>query len=236
MTLRVHAVPGQEHTLSVAPARRGRTQVRISAQTHVGRHRQAGAEIRLRVSLRTWLQALREVIEGRAPAPGGEILADVHAACMTGLTAEEWQSITAAALIDAYPDVVWNAVHSPDTARIIGPAPAGYSGYVPGTPIGEAGEMQYFVSRDATGLLQGSAAAVTEYAGRRRAVTHTIGPPGIEIVYLLTAIAGQTQLELTYRWPAVRPDSETHRALADFAQATVDGTRQSSRIRPQVKQ
>lgn len=114
------------------------------------------------------------------------------------------QTTSASVLINADPATVWEAVHSPETARILRSSPAVYSGYVPGTPQGEAGEMQYVVRRRDDGQLTGHVVVVSEISGQHSALTHDLGAYQVETRYVLTpeSESGPTRLDLTYRWPA----------------------------------
>jgi hypothetical protein len=152
--------------------------------------------------LRRWLSAVRAVIEGRAPAPGAEMAGPLRQACMARPRISDACSASASATINADPARVWDAVHSPNSARFVGPRRAIYSGYVPGTPQGQQGEMQYYIHDDGNGR-HSEVLVVTETSGQRSAVAHVLGGT-LEQQYLLTSEfeTGPTRLDLKCRWPA----------------------------------
>jgi hypothetical protein len=203
--IRLRSLPNghQEHTLRVIPGRPGSAQAYVEVTETVPPMRKSGYETERRNHLRRWLSAVRAVIEGRAAAPGAEMAGPLRQACMTRPRINDACSASASATINADPASVWEAVHSPDSARFVGSRPAICSGYVPGTPQGEQGEMQYFIHEGENGRHSGSIAVVTETTRQRSAVTHVLG--GIlEQQYLLTpeSESGPTRLDLTCRWPA----------------------------------
>jgi hypothetical protein len=193
----------QEFTLSVTAGGRGTAKASVRVKEIVPRQQVIDYEVKRRNDIRSWLSAVRAVIEGRAPWPGADMAADLRQACMARPRINDAQSTSASALISADPATVWDAVHSPETARILGPWHATYSGYVPGTPQGEEGEMQYFIHRR-DGQLSGAVVVVTEISGQRSALAHVLGPLQLEEHYLLTpeSESGPTRLDLTFRWPA----------------------------------
>jgi hypothetical protein len=184
-------------------------------------------EVKRRKDIKSWLSAVRAVIEGRAPWPGADMPADLRRACMDPPRITIPESTSVSTLISADPATVWDAVHSPETARTLGLSPTIYSGYVPGTPQGETGEMQYFISRRDDSQLIGQLVVVTETSGQRSALTHALGPLQLETSYLLTpeSDSGPTRLDLTFRWqkPALIDAAEATRSVAEAAQALASG-------------
>jgi hypothetical protein len=202
--LRLRTLPArrQEFTLSVAPGRRGTAKASVRVKEVAPRQRKIDYETKRSRLIEGWLSVVRAVIEGRAPWPSAHMAARLRQACMARPRISDAQCTSASALISADPATVWNAVHSPETARVIGPSPAIYSGYVPGTPQEEAGEMQYFVHRWSDGRFAGHIEVVTEIARHRSALLHSLGPLQTEERYLLTPEAerGATRLDVTLRW------------------------------------
>jgi hypothetical protein len=201
--LRSQPTGRQEYTLSVAAGRRGTAKVSVQVKEVVPRQQELGFEIRRRNEIKSWLSAVRAVIEGRATWPGADMPADLRLASMARPHIEDPERASGSVLINADRTTVWEAVHSPETARDLGPSPAIYSGHVPGTPQAEPGEMQYFISRD-SGQLTGRVVVVTEISWQRAATTYLLGPLQIEQSYLLTPESelGPTRLDLGFRWPA----------------------------------
>jgi hypothetical protein len=223
----------QEFTLSVAAGRPGTANACVRVKEVVPRLQKIGFEKKRRDDIKKWLSAVRAVIEGRAPWPGADMTADLRQACMDPPRITIPQSTSASALISADPATVWDAVHSPETGRTLGPSPPIYSGYVPGTPQGEAGEMQYFISRRDDSQLTGQVVVVTETSAQRSALTHALGPLQLETRYLLTpeSDSGPTRLDLTFRWQkpeltdaanAVRSETEAAQALANAYKSLIE--------------
>jgi hypothetical protein len=210
----------QEFTLSVAAGRRGTAKASVLVKEVVPRQQVIAYEVKRRNDIKNWLSAVRAVIEGRAPWPGADMPADLRLACMARPHINHAQSASASALINADPATVWDAVQSPETARSIGPTPAIWSGHVPGTPQGEAGEMQYFVHRR-DGQLRGAVVVVTEVNGQCSALMHDLGPLQLEQHYLLTpeSESGPTRLDLTFRWQAPELTDAAEAARSQTAEA-----------------
>jgi hypothetical protein len=203
----------QEYTLSAAAGRRGTARVSMRLKEIVPRQQLIDYEVTRRNYVTNWLSAVRAVIEGRAPWPATDMAAGLRQACMARPHIANPLDASASVLISADPVTVWDAVQSPETARVLGPSPPIYSGCVPGTTQGEAGEMQYFVNRRANGQLTGGVVVVSETSVQRSALVHLLGPRQLEQHYLLTpeSESGPTRLDLTNRWPAP--------ALPDAAEA-----------------
>jgi hypothetical protein len=225
-TIRLRALPGgrQEFTLSVAAGRRGTAKATVRVTEVVPRQQLIDFEQNRRSDFKAWLTAVRAVIEGRARWPDAGMPATLRQACTARPPIKDWwcASASASALIGADPVTVWDAVQSPDTARVLGPSPPIYSGYVPGTPQGEAGEMQYFVNRGANGQLTGQVVVVSETSAQRSVLTHLLGPIQFEQHYLLTpeSESGPTRLELTCRRPAApKPADAAEAAKSKMAEA-----------------
>jgi len=200
--LRVPPPGNQVFTLSVEPGKRGTTKASVEVSGIVPRDNKIGYEARRRAEVKAWLSAMAAVIEGRTPWPDAKMPPDLRQKCLARPQMNDPLSASASVLISAGPGAVWDAVHSPETARIVGPRPPVYAGYVPDTPRGEAGEMQYHISRRASGQLIGTLAVVTEVTDQRSALTHIVGH-GLHLDqhYLLTpeSQSGPTRLDLTCR-------------------------------------
>jgi hypothetical protein len=214
----------QEFTLSVAAGRRGTAKATVRVKEIVPRQQLIDFELARRNYINKWLSAIRAVIEGRAQWPDAGMPAKLQQTCLVRPPIRDWwcASASASALITAAPGTVWDAVQSPETARSLGPSPAIYSGYVPGTPRGEAGEMQYFVSRGTDGQLRAAVVVVSEISAQRSALTHLLGPMLFEQHYLLTpeSESGPTRLDLTCRRSAApKPADAAEAARSRMAEA-----------------
>ncbi len=209
-------------TLSVVPGRRGATKACIAASRSVRIAQKLGVEGALRADLKAWLRALRAVSEDRAPWPASTIPAELHRACMTLPAIRGHEVVSADVLIRAHHDEVWQAVYSPHTHTLHSRS-AVCAGFVPGTPQGHVGEMQYFIDRRSDQSLRSCAIAVTELSPERSALTHRVGPPHDQTAYLLTDEAGGTRLALTWRGPNLRDDDDPETSLmAQHLQAAAD--------------
>jgi hypothetical protein len=208
-----------EYTFSAGAHRRGAV-VKISAKFALD----GGTAYYLRKNwereLGVWLARACLVLEGQQPWPAG-MPAYIERRCAARPPLEAAETACASALIAAPLDVVWEAVWAPATA------PAGFvaSGHVPGTPRQQAGEMQYFVSRNDDDQLALSTIFVREVAYQRSAVTQSLLPPPMEVSYLLATEADATRLELTARWAEASMTEEPHLVRSNmtaFVSSAVD--------------
>lgn len=177
--------------------------------------------------LARWLADLREVAEGRAPYPGPGMPESLWARCLPAARLRRPVTASASALIAAPPTAVWDAVYAPESA-VTAQAQTVAAGVVPGTPAGRAGELRYFVTREAGGWFSTQVMAVTELGPGRSVRATTITFPRFETLHLITPQAQGTRLELTFCWPGNIPGgkSKSHaRAMADAAQHSADGYR-----------
>jgi hypothetical protein len=107
---------------------------------------------------------------------------------------------SATVTIDAAPDVVWAAMRDPAADRILNPGKIAATGYVPGTPAGQSGEMQYSVFTHPDGRFTASVHLVTDLHDGYSAISQHIGPPLHEDVWRLTPADGGTRMETAGRW------------------------------------
>jgi len=170
--------------------------------------------------LRVWLIRAANVLEGREPWPEG-MPADVRQACAASPPLGPMHSVSESVLIAAPVSVVWKAVGAPGTVWLDDDRELVACGHVPGTPVQQPGEMQFFVSRTSDGQLGLSPLFVSEIADQRSAVTHTV-PHQLEIAYLLTAEPEGTRLELTARWPdaVLAKEPQGEREMTAILQST----------------
>jgi hypothetical protein len=171
----------------------------------VPRKHEVGYEITRRKEIKSWLLAVRSVIEGRAPWPGADMTLELRDRCTARPRLDNAPGASASVTINADPATVWDVVHSPESARFLGAWPAVYSGHVPSTPQEQVGEMQYFIRPRSDGQLAGEVVVVTELSERWSAVTHVLRAGyQFEQRYQLAreSASGPTQLDLTWRWSA----------------------------------
>jgi hypothetical protein len=209
----------EEYTFSAGPHRRGAV-VKLSAKLAVD----GGTAYYLRTSweraLGVWLARACLVLEGQQPWPAG-MPAYVERGCAARPALEATETASASALIAAPLDVVWEAVWAPATS----PGGSVASGHVPGTPLQQAGEMQYFVFRNDDDQLALSTVFAREVAYQRSAVTQRLLPPHQELCYLLATEVDATRLELTSRWAEAAMTEEPHLVrskMTAFVSSAVD--------------
>lgn len=225
----------QVFTLSVRP-KANKSALRIAVSDVVPRSLKADLRPYWRSQVKAWLAGLRAAAEGRTPWPQAVMPAAVWQALTASAPLRQPVEASAAVVIDGAPGAVWETVWDPASARQIDPEHVAWSGQVPGTPVREVGEMQYFVRRLPGGRFSVSICMVTELADGHRAVTRCIC--GLhEYVHVITPVPGGTRLELTARWSerAVRGGAgarellETSRAeqrqIVEGYQALIEGPR-----------
>lgn len=197
---------GEVFTLSVAPERAG-SQVAIHIRTAVadpgGQAVVAGYWQR---ALPLWLAGLRDVAEGRAPVPDGRMPAGLQAACTPAALAGRPASASASVAIAAPAQQVWEAVCAPESAMLMSRGGWVHAGAVPGTPVRQAGQMQYVISQLGDGQLRNTVTMVRELAAGRFVLISTVGGAPLEMLHRIEPHGRETRLELTYRWPAGIPD------------------------------
>ena len=206
-------------TLSVVPERAG-SRVSIQVRSVVAR-RKAHSVVAdyWQRTLPLWLAGLRDVAEGRAPVPDGGMPAELQAACTPLGVQGRPASVTASVAISAPAEVVWEAVYAPESSASLlslgGPV---YAGVIPGTPLRQAGEVQYFLARLADGQLRTTVTMVMQVAAGRFALITPVGKPGPEMLHQLAPDGQGTRLDLTFRWPAGTPNQQAvARSMADAA-------------------
>jgi hypothetical protein len=171
--------------------------------------------------LGVWLARACLVLEGREQWPTG-MPTPVRQACAAHPPLEATDSVSASVLIAAPLDVVWEAVWSPTQP---GEGLLAW-GQVPGTPVQEPGEMQYFVHRAADGQLALTTLIVREVTYQRSAKTQAVWLPHQEMSYQLTAEMDGVRLEMTSRWDqaAIGGEPEVVRSrYAEIVRSATDG-------------
>ncbi len=189
----------QVFTLSLHP-RAGGSAVRIAISDVITRNLVAGRQPYWRRHVKTWLSCLRAAAEGRAPWPQDVMPAAMQRALAYPAPPRKPVEASAAVVIDGAPGAVWEVALDAASARLADPEWVAWAGHVPGTPLRQAGEMQYFVNRHPGGRFTASVDRVTELADGHRMVIRHIGKP-FEGVTVVAPAPGGTRLELTARWP-----------------------------------
>ncbi len=211
-----HPHGGEVLTLSVVPERAG-SRVAIQVRAAVA-HRKGQAVVAdyWQQALPLWLAGLCNVAEGRAPLPDGRMPAGLQAACVPAALPGRPDSVSASAMIAAPADDVWEAVCAPESAILMSRGAVGLAGVVPGMPVRQAGEMQYFISRLDDGQLRLTVTMVRELSAGRFALISNVGRPPLDMLHHIEPGGQETRLDLTYRWPASIPDREAvARSMAD---------------------
>jgi len=190
-------------TLSVVPRGRGACDLCVSCTVTAMTSPSPSAQAAMKRELDEWLHAICSVLEGRNPRPTGDIPPKLLRAWSTERRIEQPVTKSAAVLIDAEPDTVWNVLRSTWTPAIAGWPPQICSGYVPGAPVGAVGEMRYGVFRRADGSPGGFVDVMIQYEDRQSVVTQDISPWSDRTSYRLSAEGGRSRLEITREWPGV---------------------------------
>jgi hypothetical protein len=193
--------------LSMRTVRRG-VKVHAETVTQAPRVRASAAELDAYAGLDRWLDRVGAVAEGRRPEPGDTITPDVVELCLRAPPQpKDWLSVSAEILIAAGPAAVWAAVHEPHQDPSTDTIPVAF-GIVPGTPVGQRGEIQYFIFRRSDGSLTSQAAAVSALAGMD-AVTHRLRPPYDQTRYHASAQGSGTRLQISWSGPAPSTAADT---------------------------
>jgi len=203
-------------TLSVVPRGRGACDVCVSWTVTAMPGPSPGAQAAMKRELDKWLLAICSVLEGRSPWPAGDIPPELRRAWTAERRIEQPVSKSAAVLIDAEPDTVWNVLHSTWKPALEGWPPRICSGYVPGTPVGAVGEMRYGVFRHADGSHGGFVDVVIQYEDRQSVVTQDISPWSDRTSYRLSADGGGSRLEITREWPGALLVATTEDAVTQL--------------------
>ena len=218
------------YRLAVRPARRGAVRVHIEVARYPSLLHADAVDRATRAGLEKWLRGIRAVAENRSPAPSDLISAEVQRLCLeVPRKPRGWVSVTETAAIGADPSTVWAAVRAPHLDPSSENAPVA-CGFVPGTPIGQPGEMQYFVQRLKDGAPKSQAVAVSAIPDGLGAVTHRVRPPYDQTRYRVSAASGQANLELTWAGPPGPGDANRAevgsnlRAVLSHHKAALEGT------------
>jgi hypothetical protein len=209
--------------LSAEPVNRG-TRAILTASTQPAR-RSVDGDIRAfwQVRLDILLANLEAVFQGSRPWPEAAMDPGLNAACRPREPLVSPAEVSASTLIDAPAGVVWDAIHSAGSQALADPERFVCAGQVPGTPVGQPGEMQYFVTRDDQGRLSSSAVVVTELNAPHSALTAVVAPSRIDILHQVKSTQGGTELTLTCRSPARKKGQAVVRQrIADDLQASLD--------------
>lgn len=217
------------YRLAVRPSRRGKVEVRIEVAQYPSRLRADAVETATRAGLVRWLSRIQAVAENRCPAPSDMISAEVQQLCLqVPRQPKDWVSVTEAVVIRADPSAIWAAVSAPHFGPASPSTPVA-CGYVPGTPVGQPGEMQYFVERLEDGALASQAVAVSA-TDHLEAVAHRVRPPYDQTRYRVSADDSQARLEMTWTGPPgpaganSEPVATGLRAVLSHHKAALEGT------------
>jgi hypothetical protein len=189
------------YRLTVRRGSRGLVRVHIEVARYPSRLRADVVEIATRAGLERWLGRIRAVAETRSPAPSDLISAEVQRLCLqVPRQPKDWISVAETVVVRADPSAVWAAVSAPHSIPSSQSEPV-TCGFVPGTPVGQPGEMQYFVERLEDGALKSQAIAVSAVTDGLCAVAHRLRPPYDQTRYRISADTGQVKLEMTWTGP-----------------------------------
>jgi hypothetical protein len=225
-------VPGGRATwqLSAEPVRRG-TKLSIAGAFVVPRASKLDVAADQRRELKPWLKSLSAIAEGRAPWPGDGAADRVREACAAGVPSTEAVECSASVIIDAPLASVSRALLGPPELLRVVNAQVAYSGYVPGTPVGEVGALRYYVHRRSDGSLLATCALVAA-SSPGGVIVRYVTPPYSESTYTCETADAGTSLQLTFRCPGrSAKGQDAHRelhaaaipALLDRWKAAIEG-------------
>lgn len=191
----------QVFTLSAEPGKGG-TAARIAFSDVVPRQAKIGYQNYWRGQIDAWLDRLRAVAEGRTAWPAAGMPADMQRACAAGPRLANAEHAAAEVVIHASADAVWEVLWAPESAHIADPDHIVHAGHVPGAPLRQAGELQYFIHRHPDDRFTCAVCVIREFTEKRWAVTQQVGPPHTQTHHAVTPVPGGTRLELACHWPA----------------------------------
>jgi hypothetical protein len=185
-------------TLAVGP-HRGRLRMRLDLEAGCLRPEQTFVEARWRRRLGSWLAAMADTLEGRTAWPGQEMPAALQNAWRDWAVLDDYQIIDVERVVRAAPRAVWQAIRSPVTQRA--PMAAAFSGYVPGTPQRQAGEMIYQLLPLPGDQLVAGIYLVVDMTKEQSVLTFRVGRPRTATLTSLEPVASGTKVTLTGRVP-----------------------------------
>jgi len=197
-TRSTHPLNRATYTLRVLPGPQGAT-VSIAVAQVVPRAAKVLYQPETRKAITGWLHALTAVLEEQWPWPGLAMPIDVRQACSARQRLRAPEAISVTAQIRASAPAVWEALWTPENARLVNAQYVDYAARVPGTPERQLGAMTYFLHRHADGRIAAGVYVVREFADRQSALLSYVGPPHAETTYLLAPTEEGTRLELTIR-------------------------------------
>ena len=226
--------PGSPASLTIRVAREGSgTRVVVTAQELARLASVFDVEVAGRKVLTAWLDECAAVLAGDRDRPGQEMSPDVLAALAAPLSAGDVTEASASVLIAVDPARAWEVVWDPAT-RLPGSNTVA-AGFVPGRPVGQAGEIQYVISTSSQpdGALLLHLNYVCDMEPGRMARTRISGPIHSEALYRIEPESDGTRLSLTYRFadPRLRKNKEKVQANvekdADNYKVLLEGTNTS---------
>ncbi len=217
LTMRVPGPAGTAvaHTVRVAPDGSG-AQVVITGEALVQRAGALAGRAEWRAELGCWLDEGAAVLAGHRYAPTNAVPSDVLAALAAPLPSEGAIEVSASALIAAAPARVWRVIWDPSTTLRMPATTVIAAGLVPGSPVGQAGEIQYFVNRDERrgGPLRAHLHYARATEPGHMAVGRISGTLSCEVLHRIEPAAGGTSFTLTYRF--AEPKVIRERVQADL--------------------
>jgi hypothetical protein len=194
----------QNLAVSVLPHRRGSV-IRLSLSTVVPRPEATAHEASWHRQVRAWAASLRAIAEGRAPWPGTEMPASMQQRHWAPRALKKPVQASAAAVLRAPAETVWKMLRAPESEYAMYPERVVHAGYVPGTPQGTTGEIQYWVLRHPDERFTVVVSVVTELVEGAREATQRFAPPHRQFTFSLARVPDGTRLDLASRQPA-RPE------------------------------
>lgn len=217
LVFRSAARPGSPAPLTVQVVRTGAgARVVVTARQLVRLANALDVQAAGRKSLAAWLGECAAALTGDRAWPGQEMSPDVLAALAGPLAAGDVPEVSASAVIAVDPASAWEAVWDPATRLPESNTVA--AGFVPGRPVGRAGEIQYELSKSSQvdGALLLHVNYVCDIEPGRMALTRISGPFPGEALYRVEPEYGGTRLSLTYRLTDPRLRGKTEKVQANI--------------------
>jgi polyketide cyclase/dehydrase/lipid transport protein len=170
-----------------------------------------------RRNLAAWLRECEAALAGRRDRPDQTVPPDVLAALAAPLNGETTFEASFSTVIAADPARVWAAIWDPATGLALSEGKIVAAGFVPGTPIGRVGEIQYHIhpSRQPDRGMTAHLHYSRDFEPGRMIQGHMTGPGlNCDMLHLVEPEPGGTRLTHTHRYtdPSLRKVKEKARA------------------------
>ena len=215
--------PGSPATLTMSVGREGSgTRMVVTGQQVATLASVLDVEVAGRKVLAAWLAECAAVLSGDRASPGQEMSPDVLAALAAPLAAGDVSEASASVLIAVDPARAWEVVWDPATRLPESNVVA--AGFVPGRPVGQAGEIQYQITKSSQpdGALLLYVNYVCDMELGRMARIRLSGPAPAEVLYRIEPESDGTRLSLTCRFTDSRVRKNEEKVQANIEKAAAN--------------